>query len=120
MTISYGTYGQLKYQIADEMEDRQSWLSYFADSQQPASAPGGYIQNAIRQAIAKWERERFYFNELVQETLPGQASYPWMTQQGQEYYSATSAPVAWSNPSLAQIAKIDKMWVFINGERYAI
>lgn len=57
MSISRN-YGLLQKQIADECGDNQGLLA-------PLSADSGLlspIQNAIQSAIAKWEREPFYFN----------------------------------------------------------
>lgn len=63
------------------------------------------IQNAIQTAIAKWERKRFYFNEL-------NAINAFNTVHGQEYYtSADYGPIA-------TIAHIDKIWALVGGNRY--
>ncbi len=109
-------YITLQRQIADECGDNQQLLTPLSDSSLALSP----IQNAIQQAIAKWERERMYFNELIQDTLAGQGSYPWNTSLGQEYYSDNSSPQAWSSPALSSVAKIDKMWVYISGQRYTM
>lgn len=119
--FTLGTYGYLQYRIADELGDRQALLAYLDDSglTNPAlgfTTYGGYIQDAIFTAIAKWERERFYFNELLIETQLNQPSYPWSTIAGQEYYT----DLDWSEPALSSVAKIDKMWVLINANRYSI
>lgn len=115
MTIS-SNYITLQRQVADELGDNQQLLSPLSDSSLTASP----IQNSIQQAIAKWEREPFYFNEIVQETLLNQGSYPWMTSSGQEYYSDSSSPQAWSEPAISTIATIKKMWVLISSNRYSI
>lgn len=118
MSLSTGTYGWLKYKIADELGDRQDLLAYLSDSQQTGAtgSSGGTIQDAIQQAIAKWERQRFYFNELLMEYN----TTTWSTANGQEYYGDTSSPSAWTSPKLSQVANISKMWVYINANRYAI
>lgn len=115
MTIS-SNYITMQRQIADELGDNQQLLAPLSDSAL-ATSP---IQNAIQQAIAKWEREIFYFNEIVQETFLNQPSYPWLTSSGQEYYSDSSSPQAWSSPQLSTIAEIKKLWVFISSNRYFI
>ncbi len=75
----------------------------------------GPIPNAIQSAIAMWERERFYFNEiLVDFNQNGVPTSPWYTVLNQEYY--TSADYA----GIATIAKFDKIWVLINSNRYAL
>jgi hypothetical protein len=100
----------LQVQIADELAGRQDLLAPLSDSDVALSP----IKNAIQTSIAFWERERFYFNELVLETLIGQASYPLKTVYGQEYYGAADyAPIP-------MLSKIDKMWVLINQNRYPL
>jgi hypothetical protein len=108
MAIS-ATYITLQQQIADELGDRQDLLSPLGDSNLALSP----IQNAIQSAVAKWEREPFYFNQvIVQTTLAG--PYAFSTVAGQEYYGAADyAP-------LATFAKIRKAWVFISSNRYAM
>ncbi len=109
-----GTYGQMQYQIADELGDRQDLLVPLADE---AGTPLtlGPIPAAIQSAIALWERERFYFNEiLVDFNGQGLPTSPWYTVLGQEYYD--SADYA----GLATIAKFDKLWVLVNAQRYSL
>jgi len=80
VTIS-SSYALLQKQIADECADNQGLL-------QPLSAGSGLaspIQNAIQSAIAKWEREPFYFNGYRLE--PTNAS-PFQLVAGQEFYTA--------------------------------
>ena len=124
MTFSLGNYGYLQARIADELGDRQALRAYNSTSAlsgTPGFATyGGYIQDAIQTAIAKWERERFYFNEVLVDTPLGAGYYPWMTSRGQEYYGDATSPVQWQGPKLSTIAKIDKMWALINAQRYAI
>lgn len=105
-------YITMQRQIADELGDNQQLLEPLADSVLALSP----IKNAILQAIAKWERESFYFTEVVQITN-GSA---WQTSSGQEVYSDSSSPEAWSSPLLSAIAEIKKMWILISGNRYEI
>ena len=88
-----GTYFDLQARIADELGGR-------SDLALP-------IQLAIQTAIAKWERERFYFNELRVQTALS-------TVPGQEFYGAADyAP-------LATMAQIDKVTILIGGNRLAL
>jgi len=84
-------YGQMQSTIAIE-------LGYRTDL-------STQIQNAIQTAIAKWERTRFYFNEL-------NAINAFNTTANQEYY--TSSDYA----AIATIAHIDKMWALVANNRY--
>ena len=102
-------YGTMQKQIADELGDRQDLLVPLSDSTLTLSP----IQNAIQSAIAKYERERFYFNDLQIKT-PLTGPYPWMTVLGQEYYGDHD----WTNPNLSSVASIKEMWVFVNQNRY--
>lgn len=87
------TYGDMQARIADELGGRSDLSSQ--------------IQLAIQTAIAKWERERFYFNEL-------RAANAFSTVQGQEFYGATDyAP-------LATLAHLDKVTVLVSGNRYTL
>lgn len=113
MSIS-GTYGQMQKQIADELGDRSDLLTPLSDSGLTLSP----IQNAIQSAIALWERERFYFNELLIETFLNQPSYPFQTSPGQEYYGASTTPSSYA--AIPTIAKIDKIWTLINSNRYTM
>lgn len=125
MAFTKGTYGYLQYRIADELGDRQTLLQYLGDSGlNPANSPGfstygGYIQDAVQSAIAEWEGERFWFNELLIPTIQGGSSV-WNTAAGQEFYNESTAPSALVTPSLSDVAKIDKMWVLINGNRWPL
>lgn len=114
MSIS-GTYGLMQQQIADELGDNQALLAPLSDSALTTSP----CQNSIQQAIAKWERELFYFNQLSIQT-PLNGSYPWQTSLGQEFYSDTTTPQAWTSPNLSTVATIKKMWVLISSNRYTI
>jgi hypothetical protein len=112
MSIS-ATYITLQQQIADELGDRQDLLSPLSDSSLALSP----IQNAIQSAIAKWEREPFYFNQvIVQTTLAG--PFAFSTAIGQEYYGASTTPSSYA--ALASFAKIRKAWVLISSNRYAL
>lgn len=114
MAISLN-YGTMQRQIADELGDNQALLAPLSDSTLTLSP----IQNAIQQGIAKWERERFYFNELLIQT-PLNGSYPWFTSNGQEYYGDNTTPQSWLTPAFSSVAYIQKMWVLINSNRYEI
>lgn len=105
----------MQKQIADELGDNQALLEPLSDSTLMLSP----IQNAIQQAIAKWERERFYFNELLIQT-PLSGTYPWVTSLGQEYYGDSTSPVSWNGPDFSTVAYIQKMWVLVNANRYPI
>lgn len=105
----------MQKQIADELGDNQALLTPLSDSTLTLSP----IQNAIQQAIAKWERERFYFNELLIQT-PLSGPYPWVTENGQEYYGDSTSPQAWTGPDFSTVAYIQKMWVLVSSNRYPI
>lgn len=95
MTIS-SNYGLLQKQIADECADNQGLLAPLS----PNSGLLSPIQNAIQSAIAKWEREPFYFNGYRVE--PTNAS-PFKLVAGQEFYTAVDfAPLG----TLARIINI--------------
>ena len=87
------TYGDMQARIADELGGRTDLSAQ--------------IPLAIQTAIAKWERERFYFNEL-------RAANAFRTAQGQEFYGAADyAP-------LATIAHLDKVAILVSGNRYTL
>lgn len=87
------TYGDLQNRIADELGGRSDLAAN--------------IQLAIQTAIAKWERERFYFNEF-------RAANAFNTAKGQEFYGASDyAP-------LATIAQLDRVTVLVSGNRYTL
>jgi hypothetical protein len=106
-------YLTLQQQIADELGDRQDLLAPLSDSSLTLSP----IQNAIQSAIAKWEREPFYFNQVVVQT-PASGPYAVSTASGQEYYGAATSPSNYA--PLATFAKIRKAWVLIAANRYTI
>jgi hypothetical protein len=98
--------------IADELGGRTDLLS-------PAPGSGNMmspIQNAIQSAISKWEREPFWFNEMYDNILYNQPLFYAVPEQ--EFYSATSSPVA--VPEFASIPKISKVSVMVNDNRYVM
>lgn len=105
MAVS-STYGAMQQQIAVE-------LGYRTDLLTVPMASGitlltlSPIQTAIQNAIAKWERKHFYFNEV-------EGSNAFTTVVGQEFYTAADAAVIGTNPH------IDKLWVYISGNRYSL
>lgn len=101
------TYGQMQQQIADELGDRQDLLVPLSDSTETLSP----IQLAIQQAIAKWERNRFYFNDIIVKT-PLSGPYTFSLVQGQEYYSVSD----WA--AIPTLVVIRKMWALAYGQRY--
>src|SRR5262245_2417921 len=106
-------YSGLQNQIADELGGRQDLLAPLGDSALTLSP----IQNAIQSAIAKWEREPFYFNQVIVQTpLAG----PWAvsTAAGQEYYGAATTPASYAG--LATTAKIRALWLLVGRSRYTL
>jgi hypothetical protein len=102
MAIS-DTYLGLQNRIADELGARLDLLTPLAGSNLTLSP----IQNAIQSAIAKWEREPFYFNELFDQT--------WFTTvPGQTYYTSTD------EISIKTLAKITKVAALVNANRYTL
>lgn len=73
------SYLLLQSMIADELGGRTDLLSTLSGSGLTLSP----IKNAILSAVAKWERERFYFNETYNATL-------FTTNAGQDLYAATA------------------------------
>jgi hypothetical protein len=102
MPVSY-TYAQLQSQIAFELGQRTDLLSIPSGSGLALNP----IAQAIQNAIAKWEREHFYFNEI-------EAINTVSTVVGQEFY--TSANWAF----IAAQIHIDKIWVLISNNRYSL
>jgi hypothetical protein len=100
MAIS-GTYLQLQQQIADELGDRQDLLAPLSDSALTLSP----IKNAIQSAIAKWEREPFYFTEAYSQNL-------FNTVLGQEIYTTVAAPMIATSPNIL------KLHITVNSQRY--
>lgn len=102
MSVTY-SYGQFQQQIAFELGNRTDLL---------VDPTGGSlaltpIQQAIQNAIAKWEREHFYFNEI-------EAINTFNTIAGQEFYTSSASSMIGTNPHL------DKVWVLISSNRYSL
>jgi len=95
------TYGDMQNRIADELGGRADLAAQ--------------IQLAIQTAIAKWERERFYFNEIRYDAV---SSPLFTTSQGQEFYGASTSPS--SAGAIATIAHLDKVTVLVSGNRYTL
>jgi hypothetical protein len=78
MAIS-ATYIQLQTRIADEIGDRSDLLGPLISTS--SNSP---IKRAIASAIAKWEREPFYFNEVYNNVTPLFTTVP-----AQEFYTTS-------------------------------
>lgn len=102
MSVSYN-YGQFQSQIAYELGQRTDLMSIPSGSGLALSP----IQQAIQNAISKWEREHYYFNEVESINVVN-------TVVGQEFYTFSS----W--PFITQQIHIDKIWVLISGNRYSL
>lgn len=102
MTVST-TYGTLQKVVADELGDRQDLLLPLSDSGLTLSP----IKNAVQTAIAKWEREPFYFNEVYDQNL-------FSTVIGQEFYTTADAALLASSP------KILRFHILISANRYPL
>jgi hypothetical protein len=87
------TYGDMQARIADELGGRSDLASQ--------------IPLAIQTAIAKWERERFYFNEL-------RTANAFSTVKGQEFYGAADCA------ALASLAHLDRVTILVAGNRYTL
>lgn len=87
------TYGQMQSTIAYELGGRSDLTTQ--------------IQNAIQTAIAKWERVRFYFNEV--NDING-----FSTVAGQEYYNASNYPL------IGSMVHIDKIHALVSNNRYTL
>lgn len=106
MSIS-SNYITLQRQIADECGDNQSLLTPLSDAIGLLSP----AQNAIQSAIAMWERETFYFNDLrIQPTV----SSPLQTVYKQEFYGASDYV------GLGTIAALKSVMVLIGQNRYRL
>lgn len=105
MAVSY-TYQGMQNQIAYELGQRTDLLSVPSGSNLTLSP----IVQAIQTAIAKWEREHFYFNEL--SSLKSAAAFT--TISGQEFYTSVNWPILGTSPH------INKIWVLISGNRYTL
>lgn len=171
MSVTY-TYGQLQSQIAYELGQRFDLMDIPSGSNLALSP----IQQAIQNAIAKWEREHFYFNEqgalqtftsdqIVTETGSGfltedgqavvvestSTTGNFLTESGAVITTESGSAISVENPgsgggpstksavmtSLATVTgqefydqytwayllssiHIDKIWVFISGNRYSL
>lgn len=104
MAIS-ATYIELQRAIADELGNRTDLLSPLSDSSLTLSP----IQNAVASAIAKWERESFYFNESFDYTVP-----LFTTVAGQEFYTSADATAIADTPYILELS------LLINATRSAI
>lgn len=100
MAIS-ATYLVLQQTIADELGDRQDLLVPLSDSALSLSP----IKNAIQSAVAKWEREHFYFTENYEQNL-------FSTISGQEFYDTTATPMVATSPDIL------KLHILISANRY--
>lgn len=94
-------YVTLQRQIADELGDRQDLLSVLSGSSLTLSP----IKNAIQSAIAKWEREPFYFNELSSLDL-------FDTVANQELYTTSDSAL------IATMSDLADIHIVVNGDRY--
>jgi hypothetical protein len=95
MAIS-ATYLQLQQQIAMELGDRTQLLA--------GSGIWSPIKNAIQSAIAKFERERFYFNEMYNSSTP-----LFTTVAGQELYTTAAAA------GIVTAPEIDELRALVSG-----
>lgn len=96
-------YGTMQRAIADELGDNVDLLDELSDTGL-ASSP---IKRAIQSAIAKWEREPFYFNEEYTQPL-------FTTVSGREFYTSSDATTIASSPN------IWRMHALIGGNRYTL
>lgn len=103
MAVSY-TYQGFQNQIAYELGQRSDLLTV------PSGLALSPIQQAIQNAIAKWERSHFYFNELGENGEP----ICFNTVAGQEYYGASASS------RISTGIHIDKIWVTISSNRYSL
>ena len=111
-------YLQLQQQIADELGDRTDLLEPLGDSGL-ATSP---IQNAIQSAIAKWEREPFWFSEtytnvLINREVTGPEPPFFFATPLQEFYGPYTAP---TTLDLTRYPKISKLSVLVNNNRYSM
>lgn len=115
MAISQ-TYLVLQQQVADELGDRQDLLTPLADSSLALSP----IQNAIQTAIAKWEREPFYFNEYYADAV-AHPTWTFTTVSGTEFYT-TSGDAAGTQTGnlLANSPYLARIHVTVSNNRYML
>jgi hypothetical protein len=98
-----GTYGTLQNRIVDELGDRSDLKAPLLT----ASAASSPIKRAIQSAIAKWEREPFYFTEFYNSSF-------FTTVNAQEFYTSSDAA------AIATVVQITRAHVTISGTRYAL
>lgn len=99
MAIS-ATYIELQRQIAMELGDKTQLLPAATGIWSP-------IKNAIQTAVAKWEREPFYFNEAYTASF-------FSTVNTQEFYAAADAA------AIATTVAISELHITIAGSRYSL
>ena len=99
MAIS-ATYLQMQQQIAMELGDKTQLLPSSSGIWSP-------IKNAIQSAIAKWEREPFYFNEVYTASF-------FSTVNTQELYTSSDAA------AIATTVSIKRLHITISGSRYSL
>lgn len=102
MAVSY-TYSTFANQIAYELGQRNDLLVIPSGSSLALSP----IQQAIQNAIAKWEREHFYFNEIT-------SINNFNTVVGKEFYTSSDSAIIGTSPHF------DKVWVLISNNRYSL
>lgn len=102
MAIS-STYLLLQKAVADELGDRTDLLSPLSDSGLTLSP----IKNAVQSAIAKWEREPFYFTEAYSSPL-------FTTVASQEFYTTSDAP------AIATAPEIYLLHALVSANRYTL
>jgi hypothetical protein len=99
MAVSY-TYQQLQQTIAMELGDKTQLLPSATGIWSP-------IKNSIQSAIAKWEREPFYFNEVYTASF-------FSTVNAQEFYTSSDAA------TIATTVAIKRLHVTISSGRYSL
>lgn len=97
------TYLLLQSQIADELGGRTDLLSVLSGSGLTLSP----IKNAIQSAIAKWEREPFYFNEDYDTSF-------FSTANGTEVYTSVTST------KISTLLNIYRLRVTISSTRYPL
>ena len=100
MALSY-TYIQLQHQIASELGDKTNLI--------PGSGIWSPIKNAIQSAIAKWEPEPFYFNEVYDSPLN-----LFTTVDGQERYTVADST------EISNAAYIDQLRIVVGTNRFVL
>lgn len=98
-----GTYATLQNRVMDELGDRSD-LKAPLHTSNAANSP---IKRAIQSAIAKWEREPFYFTEVYDTTF-------FTTVNNQEYYTTAD------DTDIPAIVSITRLHATIAGSRYVL